>query len=545
MQVALAAIKREQGGVCVVADGAVRAMVPLPIAGLLSDKRVFDVAEEVKALKREWEAAGCTIAYMGFNLIPLSVIPEIRITDRGLVLVPGMEHRAALRSGMIEARSPSGTLQRGAMMHDFCVIGGGIVGLATAMTLLERQPGASLVLIEKEAGFARHQTGHNSGVIHAGVYYAPGSLKAKLCREGAAATKAFCRREQLPFEECGKLLVATSEPELARMDALFTRARENGIDVTRLSGPELSAAEPAIVGLGALRVASTGIVDYVAVCQAMARRATALGAELRLSTPALAIRESAAGVEVDTPTGLIRARKLVACAGLQSDRLARMAGFDIDFAIVPFRGEYFALPQGKSNLIRHLIYPIPDPELPFLGIHLTRMIDGRITVGPNAVLGFAREGYAPLSFDRARHARHGTLPGLLARASRQSGLGRQGISQLVLPGRLSGGVPEILPGADPRRSHALSGRHPGPGRQAVRRTRARLPVRAERAVPARLQCALASRHLGDPDRHDDRRQAPGWISRSAVRSVSVTGLPEARTAATPQRRERLRERHIQ
>ncbi len=302
---------------------------------------------------------------------------------------------------MIEARSPSGALQRSDTMHDFCVIGGGIVGLATAMILLERQPGATLVLIEKEAGFARHQTGHNSGVIHAGVYYAPGSLKAKLCREGAAATKAFCRREQLPFEECGKLLVATSEPELARMDALFTRAQENGIDVTRLSGPELSAAEPAIVGLGALRVASTGIVDYVAVCQAMARRATALGAELRLSTPALAHpRVCGAGVEVDTPTGLIRARKLVACAGLQSDRLARMAGFDIDFAIVPFRGEYFALPQGKSNLIRHLIYPIPDPELPFLGIHLTRMIDGRITVGPNAVLGFAREGYAPLSFDR-------------------------------------------------------------------------------------------------------------------------------------------------
>ena len=297
------------------------------------------------------------------------------------------------------------------MRYDYCVIGGGIVGLATALELLGRRPGASLVLLEKEAAVARHQTGHNSGVIHAGVYYAPGSLKAELCREGAIATKAFCREHAIRFEVCGKLLVATTAGELKRMAALEARAGENGIAVTRLSAAELRTQEPNIAGLGALKVASTGIADYPAICRKMAALVVERGGEIRLSTSVTGIRETGPGIEIDTPAGAITAEKLVACAGLQSDRLAEMAGFATDFAIVPFRGEYYVLPPEKSAIIKHLIYPLPDPALPFLGIHLTRMIDGRVTVGPNAVLGFAREGYAKGSVDLADVKTMARFPG--------------------------------------------------------------------------------------------------------------------------------------
>ena len=311
------------------------------------------------------------------------------------------------------------------MGYDYCVIGGGIVGLATALELLARHPGASLVLIEKEAAVARHQTGHNSGVIHAGVYYAPGSLKAELCRAGAVATKAFCREQAIPFEECGKLLVATSAGELQRMAALEVRAAENGIPVTRLSQAELQAAEPNIAGLGALKVASTGIADYPAICRRMAAMLGAAGGEIRFSTEVTGIRESGSGVEINTPGGAIVAGHLIACAGLQSDRLAEMAGFTTDFAIIPFRGEYFVLPPEKSAIIKHLIYPLPDPALPFLGIHLTRMIDGRVTVGPNAVLGFAREGYAKGSVDMADVKAMARFPGFwrVLRDNLRSGVG--------------------------------------------------------------------------------------------------------------------------
>lgn len=297
------------------------------------------------------------------------------------------------------------------MRYDYCVIGGGIVGLATALELLSRRPGASLVLVEKEAAVARHQTGHNSGVIHAGIYYTPGSLKAELCRAGASATEAFCREHEIRFEQCGKLLVATTPGEVKRMAALETRAAENGIAVTRLSADELRAAEPNIAGLGALKVATTGITDYSAICRRMAELVHERGGEIRLSTPVAGIRETGTGVEVETPDGAILADRLVACGGLQSDRLATMAGFDIDFAIIPFRGEYFVLPPEKSAIISHLIYPVPDPTLPFLGIHLTRMIDGRVTVGPNAVLGLSREGYVKGAIDLSDVAAMARFPG--------------------------------------------------------------------------------------------------------------------------------------
>jgi L-2-hydroxyglutarate oxidase len=296
--------------------------------------------------------------------------------------------------------------------YDFCVVGGGIVGLATAMALLERHPGARLVLLEKEDALATHQTGHNSGVIHSGIYYAPGSLKADLCKRGERATKEFCTAHGIPFVTCGKTLVATNALELERLEALVGRARENGIEAERLDEAELRRREPNITGLGALFVPATAIVDYRAVCAAMARVITEAGAEIVLGAEVTAIRESAHDVVVDAKGRRWAAGRLVACAGLQSDRLARLAGLPATHQIVPFRGEYYRLPAEKSDIIRSLIYPVPDPDLPFLGIHLTRMIEGSVTVGPNAVLGLSREGYPKLAVNVRDVAQYLLFPGL-------------------------------------------------------------------------------------------------------------------------------------
>ena len=297
------------------------------------------------------------------------------------------------------------------MIYDYCIIGGGIVGLATAMALLERQPGASLVILEKENSLARHQTGHNSGVIHAGIYYAPGSLKADLCKRGAQATKDFCTEHQIKFDVCGKLLVASTPLEVQRMHALYERSQQNGLKVERLDATELQRREPNIVGLGGLFLDATGIVDYKQVCQAMARVIQAAGGEVHMSTTVRAIVENGDNVTVSSADKVWRARQLVACAGLQSDRLAALAGVKIDHQIIPFRGEYFRLPASKNDIVNHLIYPIPDPELPFLGVHLTRMIDGSVTVGPNAVLGLGRENYKKFSVNWRDVAEYARFPG--------------------------------------------------------------------------------------------------------------------------------------
>lgn len=297
------------------------------------------------------------------------------------------------------------------MIYDYCIIGGGIVGLATAMALLERQPGASLLILEKENVLARHQTGHNSGVIHAGIYYAPGSLKADLCKRGAQATKDFCTKHKIKFEVCGKLLVASTPLEVERMHALHERSKQNGLKVEQLDATELRRREPNIVGLGGLFLDATGIVDYKQVCQAMARVIEAGGGEICLQTTITAIQESADQVTISSHDRVWQARQLVACAGLQSDRLAAMAGVKIDHQIIPFRGEYFRLPASKNQIVNHLIYPIPDPELPFLGVHLTRMIDGSVTVGPNAVLGLGRENYNKFSINWRDVAEYARFPG--------------------------------------------------------------------------------------------------------------------------------------
>ncbi|MGV9415270.1 L-2-hydroxyglutarate oxidase [Nocardia sp. NPDC003693] len=278
-------------------------------------------------------------------------------------------------------------------MYDYCVIGGGIVGVATAHRLLELHPGARLLLIEKADRLAVHQTGHNSGVIHSGIYYEPGSLKARLCREGAEWTKTFAAEHGIPFEVCGKLLVATDAAEHARMLALYERSVTNDVEVELLDAAELRRREPRVRGVGALFVPSTGIIDYTRVTEALADRVRAGGGEIVLGAEITAIGENEDAVTVSGPAGTWRTARLVVCGGLQADRLARLAGLDLDLRIVPFRGEYYRLPAHRRNLVRTLIYPIPDPELPFLGVHLSPTIDGELTVGPNAVLGLAREGY--------------------------------------------------------------------------------------------------------------------------------------------------------
>jgi (S)-2-hydroxyglutarate dehydrogenase len=276
---------------------------------------------------------------------------------------------------------------------DLAVIGGGIVGLSTAMQMTERFPGISVAVLEKEPALARHQTGRNSGVIHAGVYYQPGSLKAQFCREGVEATTRFCREQGIAYEQCGKLLVATEPVELLRMEALYERARANGIGVERLDKAEIARREPRIRGLGGLFVKTTGIVEYAQVAKAMASVVAERGGAILTSSEVGHIEESPSGVRLDVGKDRIRARHVIAAAGLQADRIARLCGVDVDFRIVPFRGEYYRLGPDKDQIVNHLIYPIPDPELPFLGVHLTRMIGGYVTVGPNAVLAFAREGY--------------------------------------------------------------------------------------------------------------------------------------------------------
>lgn len=274
------------------------------------------------------------------------------------------------------------------------IIGGGIIGMSTAMQLIDVYPDARIALLEKESAPACHQTGHNSGVIHAGVYYTPGSLKAQFCLAGNQATKTFCDQNNIRYDTCGKMLVATSELEMARMRALWERTAANGLEREWLSAAELREREPNIIGLGGIFVPSSGIVSYRDVATAMANRFQAKGGEIIYHAEVSALTEHAAGVVIRTSQGReIETATLIGCAGLMADRLVKMLGVEPGFIICPFRGEYFRLAPRHNRIVNHLIYPIPDPAMPFLGVHLTRMIDGSVTVGPNAVLALKREGY--------------------------------------------------------------------------------------------------------------------------------------------------------
>lgn len=289
------------------------------------------------------------------------------------------------------------------MHYDLVIIGGGIVGISTAWQLKKQFPDKRVLVLEKEAKLSCHQTGHNSGVIHAGVYYAPGSLKAQFCREGNRETIIFCRRNNIPYEQCGKLLVATDEDELVRMHQLYERCRQNEIAAELKNRITLQQMEPNISGKGAIYVKDTAIVDYKQVTRAMAVHFTDLGGEVRVQSVVCKMRERDECIEIELGPGAnkerLQAQFVIACCGLMADRVARMLNIDIKFAIIPYRGEYYRLRRRHNAIVNHLIYPIPDPDLPFLGIHLTRMIDGSVTVGPNAVQGWKREGYDRLNID--------------------------------------------------------------------------------------------------------------------------------------------------
>jgi L-2-hydroxyglutarate oxidase len=288
-----------------------------------------------------------------------------------------------------------------ASQYDLTIIGGGILGLATALKVLEAHPGTKLLVIEKESQLALHQTGHNSGVIHSGLYYRPGSLKAQGCVAGRKALMAFCDENSVPYEICGKVVVATSEEELPRLDELHRRGVANGLQGVELIGPErLKEIEPHSSGIKALYVPETGIIDYTKVAAGYAVRIRGGGGEIKTGCKVMGIARSGGEMVLQTTDGEYRGRNLINCCGLQSDLVAKMTAGEEDTGaaehrIIPFRGEYYKLAPARHHLVRNLIYPVPDPAFPFLGVHFTRMIkgDGGIEAGPNAVLAYAREGY--------------------------------------------------------------------------------------------------------------------------------------------------------
>jgi (S)-2-hydroxyglutarate dehydrogenase len=299
------------------------------------------------------------------------------------------------------------------MEYDVIVVGGGLVGLGTAWRLLGARPGLKLALLEKESGWARHQSGHNSGVLHAGLYYRPGSEKARLSVRGLQEMLAFCREHGIAHEQCGKIVLATSPEELPRLDTLWERGCANGLTgLRRLTPEQIREIEPHAAGLAAIHVPQEGIVDYPAVAAKLAELSTVLGADCRLNTRVETLRRVENRWLVETNTGEFSAKFVVTCGGLHADRLARAAGLRPAAKIVPFRGEYYTLKPARQHLARHLIYPVPDPQFPFLGVHFTRLIHGGVEAGPNAVLAFAREGYRWTDFSARDLGEALAFPGL-------------------------------------------------------------------------------------------------------------------------------------
>lgn len=299
------------------------------------------------------------------------------------------------------------------MSHDAIIVGGGIVGLATAHRLLESRPGLRLLLLEKESQLAAHQTGNNSGVLHAGLYYRPGSDKARLCSGGLVQMIAFCREHGIRHETCGKIVVATTPDELPRLESLWQRGTANGLrGLRKLSPGEIREIEPHATGLAAIHVPQEGIVDYPAVANTLGGLIRSRGGDVRLAARCLKLTPGAGGWTVATTGGDFQGRFVVTCGGLHADRLVSASGLEPTAKIVPFRGEYYRIRKERRHLVRHLIYPVPDPKFPFLGVHFTRMIDGAVEAGPNAVLAFAREGYRWTDINLRDLAESLSFPGL-------------------------------------------------------------------------------------------------------------------------------------
>ena len=342
--------------------------------------------------------------------------------------------------------------------HNLIIIGAGIVGLAVGLEYSRRFPGQRLLILEKENEVARHQTGHNSGVIHSGIYYKPGSLKARLCVSGAQAMVEFCREHAIPHEVCGKVIVATSPEQLPRLEELRRRADANGlVGVRQIGHAELHEIEPNATGIAALQVPSTGITNFAQVCRKYAELITQNGGSVLTGAGASAIRRSENETVVETVRGAFSAHAVINCAGLFSDRVAKMAGDDPDVMIVPFRGEYYDLIPERASLVRSLIYPVPDPRFPFLGVHFTRRITGRVDAGPNAVLALRREGYRRTDFSLRDLSSSLGFPGFWRMSAKnwRYGLGEyhRSLSKKAFVRALQGLVPDVE-GSDLVPSHA-------------------------------------------------------------------------------------------
>ena len=334
-------------------------------------------------------------------------------------------------------------------MVDCAIIGGGIVGLATAVALSRKEPGLRILVLEKETGLARHQTGRNSGVIHSGIYYQPGSFKARFAREGSRSMVEFCREHGIPHAVCGKVIVATQESELPLLAKLFQRGLDNELPATRLLAEQVREIEPHVRCLAGIKVPTTGIVDYKAVCAKFADLVRERGGAVLTGARVAASREVNGTHRIETTQGGFEARFLVNCAGLHSDRVARLAGVRPPARIVPFRGEYYELVPAKRHLVSALVYPVPNPAFPFLGVHFTRMIDGSVHAGPNAVLAFKREGYHKTSFNLRDFLETMTYGGFwrLARKHRDEGLMeiRRSLSKTAFVRSLQRLIPAIQP----------------------------------------------------------------------------------------------------
>ncbi len=350
-------------------------------------------------------------------------------------------------------------------MHDVAVVGGGIVGLATAFELLRRKPGASVLVLEKEASVGAHQTGHNSGVLHSGIYYKPGSLKARIAVRGCREMIRFCEEHGVAFEITGKVIVATTQEERPRLQTLFERGRENGVPGLRAISPEeLREIEPHCRGVAALHSASTGIVSFRAVAEAMASSIEKAGGHVRTRARVLGFRRESGAVRIHTEAGDLLAKRVVTASGLHADRVAALCGASASARIVPFRGEYYRLRRERRGLVRGLIYPVPDPRFPFLGVHFTRVIDGEVEAGPNAVLALAREGYRKTDVSLPDLWEMARFPGLyrMARKHWRTGLGEyyRSLSKRAFTRRLSRLVPgisddDLEPGGSGVRAMAL------------------------------------------------------------------------------------------
>ncbi len=407
----------------------------------------------------------------------------------------------------------------GSPVVDVAVVGGGIVGVATALRL-SSSPGTRVVVLEAEDRLAAHQTGHNSGVIHSGLYYRPGSLKATLCAEGRETLVRFCSAEGVAFDRCGKVVVATRPEELPALETLERRGAANGLgNLARLRPEEIRAFEPHVAGIAGLRVEETGIVDYGAVTEAFARLVRAAGHEVRTGARMTAVRRETGGLVLETSVGAVHARHLVNCAGLHSDRVARLSGVEPGLRIIPFRGEYYEVIPERRHLVRNLVYPVPDPRFPFLGVHFTRMILGGVEAGPNAVLAFRREGYSRFSLSVPDVLGYLAYGGFWRMALKFWRMGMtemaRSFSKALFVRALQGLVPEIRGGDVHRSGAGVRAQALAPDGQLVDDFRIVDAERMVHVLNAPSPAATASLAIGRA---------------IAFRAVRVFGLPEPRPA---------------